>query len=306
MDSAIVATDLMGANRVGPDLIGRLFGETHRALPTDSLGVHRGLPDPVRLGRRMAALYATWQRTHRPDMENLALSLLQRNSVPLDGKLGLTCLAAARAVAAWGGLPYHSARHHAEVATNAMVLLEIANLQGHAVPPHAAGMLLAACLAHDIHYHPSAAKKRFSAEHASADALDAIAADIGCDAEDRATMRALIIATEPGLRLRHGGPLGMPLDATVARLLGRTTVDPALAGLAAILSDADLLSSVGLTTGWYRVQQGRLEREGGRRHRTEENRRFFATIVGTDFLSEPGRLFTRNLALIRHAVSGAA
>jgi len=119
-------------------------------------------------------------------------------------------------------------------------------------------------------------------------------------------MRALIIATEPGLRLRKGGPLGTPLEPKAARLLGKPAVDPPLANLAMILSDADLLSSVGLTAGWYRVQHTRLEREAGRQHEPEERDRFFSDIVGPDFLSEPGRMFSGNLAAIRRTVCDRA
>ena len=108
-------------------------------------------------------------------------------------------------------------------------------------------------------------------------------------------MRALIIATEPGLRLRPGGPLGAPLEATAARLIGQDSVDPALARLAAMLSDADLLSSVGLTAAWYHVQLARLESEAGKPHDPADSARFFTAIVGPDFVSLPGRVFSPNL-----------
>ncbi len=173
---------------------------------------------------------------------------------------------------------------------------------GKPVGKDAIALLLAACLGHDLHYLPSIARERFAAEHIAAEAVDAIAADAGCTAADRHAIRALIIATEPGLRLRAGGPLGLPLDLTAAQLLHARPVDPALAGIAAILSDADLLSSVGLTVAWYRVQQARLEDEAGRRYPAVESLRFFRDIVGPDFLSAPGRVFSRNLAAIRRSV----
>jgi len=282
---------------VEPDLIARLL-DTRKPGVTQAM-----LPDPARLGRRMAALYADWDRARQPDLPTLAVGLLRSNGIPPDAPLAGACLAAAQAVAAWGGLPYHSATHHAEVATNATVLLELAARQGQPVSSHARALLLAACLGHDLHYQPNV--PRFAAEHVAAEALDAMAAAAGCDAADRQAIRALVIATEPGLRLRQGGPLGAPLDPTAATLLDAPAIDPALAALAEILSDADLLSSVGLTAGWYRVQQQRLEREAGRPYETGESERFFSDIVGPDFLSAPGRVFSGNLAVIRRTACAA-
>jgi hypothetical protein len=280
---------------VDPDLIGRLLDTRKRG------DARTTLPDPAVLGRRMAALYAHWDRAHLPHLPAVAASLLNRNGVVLDGPVAHTCMAAAEAVAAWGGLPYHSATHHAEVAVNAMVLVELAARQGQPVDSQARALLLAACLGHDLNYLPSVARDRFAAEHVSAEALDAMAMAAGCDAADRQAIRTLIIATEPGLRLRAGGPLGTPLDPVAAQLLHASAVDPALAALAQILSDADLLSSVGLTTAWYRVQQQRLEREAGRPYACGESERFFSDIVGPDFLSAPGRVFSANLGVIRQA-----
>jgi hypothetical protein len=284
VDSAIVDSD----PTVG-DLVGGL------------LGASLASPNAVRLGRRMAALYATWQRGGLPDLAAVATAMLQHNGIAADGPVARTCVAAARAVAAWGGLPYHSAAHHAEVTTNAMVLVELARRRGETIDCHATALLLAACLSHDIYYSPPVARVRFAAEHASAEALDAIAADCGCDAGDRQAMRALVIATEPLLRLRPGGPLGAPREPRAARLLGRASVEPMIAALATLLSDADMLSSVGLTVAWYRVQEARLEREAGRPAEPGDGERFFSDIVGPDFLSDAGRLFSANLAAIRQA-----
>jgi hypothetical protein len=285
VDSAIVDSD-----PIAFDLIGGLFGAS--SAP----------PTATRLGRRMAALYATWQGGGLPDLAALATGMLRRNGIVADTPVARTCVAAASAVAAWGGLPYHSATHHAEVTTNAMVLVELARRRGQIIDRHATALLLAACLSHDIYYSPRVARVRFAAENASAEALDAIAAACGCDAADRQAMRALVIATEPMLRLRPGGPLGAPLEPRAARLLGCTSVDPNLAMLATLLSDADMLSSVGLTVGWYRVQEMRLEQEADRPAELGDSERFFSDIVGPDFLSDAGRVFSANLATIRRSV----
>ncbi len=302
MDGAIVDTDLIGRLLDGP-----------RAVPIQDV-TRRKIPDAARLGRRMTVLYASWQHGRPPDLAALAAGLLHRNAIAADGPVGRTCLGAAHAVAAWGGLPYHSATHHAEVAVNAMVMVELQARMGRPIGAHETSLLLAACLSHDLYYQPSVARERFAAERVAADALDAIATEAGAGAADRAAMRALVVATEPRLRLRAGGPLGAPLAPKAAKLLGTGTrrtgmkgaVDPVLASLAAILSDADLLSSVGLTTEWYRVQETRLAQEAGRPAPPGESGRFFRDIVGPDFLSAPGRAFSANLAAIRQAVCAPA
>ena len=299
MDSAVI----------DKDLIDLLFAPPHGAKDRGADGASpawRNLPDPCRLGRRMAALYAVWQRRRLPDMTALAGMLLRRTGIGPGDPLIRCCLGAARAVDAWGGFPYHSAAHHAEVATNAMVLAELADRLGHRLDKRAAAMLLAASLAHDLHYLPAAGRPRFAAEGAAADAMDAIAAEAGCTDADRATLRALIIATEPGLRLRPGGPLGAPLDPAAMGRFDALPASPDVAALAAILSDADLLSSVGLTPGWYQVQKTRLEAESGQMQRPVDSTRFFRDIVGPDFLSEPGRVFSANLAAIRHGACAAS
>ncbi|MBS0559731.1 MAG: hypothetical protein JSR21_06730 [Proteobacteria bacterium] len=311
MDSAVFDTDLIAL------LFAARPGACGRAA-ADSVA------DPARLGRRMAALYAVWQRRRPPPMRALCACLLRRTGVSSLDPLGRCCLAAAEAVEAWGGLPYHSATHHAEVATNAMVLVELAERLGQPVDGRAAALLLAVCLAHDLHYRPPAGRARFAAERISADALDTIAADAGCSAQERGAMRALVIATEPGLRLRPGGPLAAPLDPAARALLASDGAAPDASppdasppdasppdasppdgtfpdihGLAGILSDADLLSSVGLTVAWYEVQKSRLEREWGQKQRRADSLRFFRDIVGPGFLSAPGRVFAPNLAVIQ-------
>jgi hypothetical protein len=264
-------------------------------------------PDPARLGRRMAALYRCWDRPGALDLVALAAGLLARLGCA-DTPIGLVCLRLAGDVAAWGGHAYHSSRHHAEVATNAMVLTEIASRIGQPVPPHRRAMLLAAALAHDIGYEPlPAPRARFAAETSSARLADAIGAGHGLDAADRAALRCLILATEPGFRAlladlprRPGASPDLPAP------LRPLAAQPALAGLAAVLSDADLLSSAGLTLRWHRVQLARLARELGQPIPPADDLRFFERIVGDDFLSPGGRLFSPNLACIRQAVRAAA
>ncbi len=243
----------------------------------------------------MAALYRVWRDQAYVDLAGLAGKLLK--PLGMAGQpAGAACLAVARAVTQWGGLPYHSVQHHAEVAMNLTVLTELAALAGRPLPVRDRALLLAASLAHDYGYQPGG--KRFAAEAASAQAMDAIGAEYGVATVDREDIASLILATEPGFRtVLSGAPPPADLPPPLHALLAR----PDLVAMAATLSDADLLSSAGLTPRWHQVQNGRLEREYGRAIAPAENVAFFDRIVGPRFLSAGGQHLTPNLVRIRAA-----
>ena len=249
-----------------------------------------------RVGRRMAALYRTWDAHRGQDLPALARCLLQ----PLDvagEPIGMACLAAAAAVARWGGPAYHSALHHAEVAVNAAVL---ATSLDEPLPAQDYALLLMAALSHD--YLHRADDVPFAAEHLSADAVDAIARGCGAGRPDRDALRGLILATAPCVRpaLASGAAGLMP------QALRHVLASPRLAALAALLSDADLLSSAGLSVRWQIVQHTRLERELGRSMTHREDLAFLDHLVGASFISAPGRRFTPNLLRIRAACAERA
>jgi hypothetical protein len=281
--------------------------EIHATDPIALLRIERYLApghDPAALGRRMAAVYRCWEARAGLDLVALAAGFLGRLNKS-ETPIGRVCLQAAAAVADWGGHPYHSAGHHAEVATNAMVLAEIAARLGQPVSGDPQALLLAGALAHDLGYEPAhGPQTRFAAEAGSAEALDVISARNGLPGADREALSALILATEPTSRAVLGimsSPDRSALD--VPAPLQTLTRRPELVGLAAMLSDADLLSSTGLTMGWHRVQLRRLERETGHSISPAEDERFFDRIVGADFLSPGGRYFSANLARIRQGAA---
>ena len=283
-------------------IIGRLLNRRHSSAPVSADDARSDVPDARLLGLRMTALYQRWQNTDGPDLVRLTEALITHIGLAADTSVARTCLAAAAAVSRWQGCAYHSARHHAEVATNAMVLAAISARLGSRTPPHDLGILLAAALAHDIDVDPATAKQvRFAAEAKSAAALDAIAASCGVGDDDRNAMRILVMATEPHSRPdiaallagRAGAESAMPDPLT------RLAADPRLLKLAGLISDADLLSSAGLTRAWTRVQERRLEREIHAPIADADWHHFFDTIVGRDFLSRGGQHFAANLARIR-------
>ena len=165
------------------------------------------------------------------------------------------------------------------------------------------GLLIASALAHDIYYDPGPPMKpRFAAERRSAAALAALAESCRVVEPDRALMTALIVATEPMFRsslrcmLRGEAIADLPDDLALLRRQ-RASLE-----MAAILSDADMLSSVGLNQSWHRTQVGRLERELGRPIPLAEDIAFFDAIVGDGFLSPGGAMFDVNLRRIRQTL----
>ena len=287
-------------------IIGRLLRPRRAQSHEFPDGGDGSVPDARLLGLRMAALYRHWQRTAGPDLVRLTDALLDHIGLRAGTPLAGTCREAAAAVSRWQGSAYHSARHHAEVATNAMVLATISARQGGAIPPHELGLLLAAALAHDIYWESDGGQARFAAEERSAEALDAIAARCGATEGDRLAMRVLVLATEPKSRAEIADLVaGRGAADRLPRPLAPLHGNKPLLRLASILSDADLLSSAGLTQEWTRVQGQRLASEGHMPIGTAVWQHFFDTIVGSAFLSLGGQHFAANLARIRRGKPGA-
>jgi len=264
---------------------------------------------PGLIARRLTAVYRRWDQDEAIDLVAVARSLLDRLG-DTDSSLACTCLRAADAVACWGGHEFHSARHHAEVATNTMLIAELARRLGQPISPHHGLLLLASALAHDLYYDaPPGPSSPFRAEARSAHALGEIAGRCGVLDEDRQALNCLVLATEPSFRQTLRSLMcGDCSCEALPGLLTPMSVRPALVQLACMLSDGDLLSSAGLTARWHDVQVARLERERGRRMDQKDNAEFLDRIVGPGFLSLGGRWFDTNLARIRAraAVRGVA
>jgi hypothetical protein len=250
----------------------------------------------------MAALYRCWSGRRGVDLVQLT-----RGFFPYVGRaespIGQVCLQVANEITTWGGKPYHSVNHHAEVATNAMVIAEITRRIGSPIRLHRF-LLLASSLAHDIYYEPPHGPlPRFAAEAVSARALDAICSRFGVEGADRAALRCLILATEPGFRACLSGLLsGSDVHDQVPAALRLIVEQTDLIHTAAVLSDADLLSSFGLTEKWHRVQIGRLEHEIDSQITPTEDLLFVEQVVGPAFLSPGAHIFSANLTQICRAI----
>lgn len=276
---------------------------------TDVLACCRAvpLPDAEEIAACLTAAYRHWDLQNDAGLVELTQQFVDYLGASRD-RLGHTCLKAAEAVTRWGGHPYHSARHHAEVAANTMVITSIARRLGEAVRNRSRLLALTASLAHDLHYDPArTGAPPFEQESVSAQALDAIAERCGVTIGDRQILSCLILATYPGFRDDLRGILaGRRSRLSLPAPLSAIEQRPGLAGLAAIVSDADLLSSVGLTKQWHDVQRHRLEREIGCRIRAKDDAAFIDGVVGPGFLSPGARYFDNNLARIRAGIMEAA
>ena len=264
------------------------------------------LPGADAIARVLTAEYAEWLNSPPIDLVALADTFVHIVSTP-DSAIGEACRQIAEAVMKWGGHPYHSVCHHAEVATNAMVIAEISARLNKPLGSHRRTLLLAASLAHDLHYDPTRAEAGpFQLEAISASALDGIAERCGVHPQDRAIMTALILATEPSFRSQlRSNSSGTGFPATLPDGLEPIARDPDVAELAPMLSDADLLSSAGLTRPWHHIQRLRFEQETGTSLSASADLEFLNSVVGPGFLSLGGRYFDGNLANLRAALTGA-
>lgn len=245
-------------------------------------------------GEALALRYARWDRGGA-DLVAEARGLLEW-AAPGDatGALARSCIAVAETVAAWGGHPYHSATHHAEVATNATML---AGMGEKPVRGRDMLLLLCAALGHDLLFDPRAPHRPFLREAAAAGAVGSIMDSCGADAADRQAVATLVLATElsarPAVRAAaEGSAEGLP--PCLAGL-----ADPGMARLAATLSDADLLCSAGLSEEWTETMSRRLAAENGRDLAPEAVLRFLEHSVGDGFATEAGRWFDPNLERIK-------
>lgn len=280
-----------------------------RALDvTDVLACCRAvpLPDAETIAECLTATYRRWDIQQDAKLVELTRAFIDHLGAGHD-PLGQTCLEVAEHVTHWGGHSYHSDRHHAEVATNTMVITSIARRRGEVVRTRSRLLALTASIAHDLYYDPaSTGMSPFELETISAQALDRVAQRCGVTTGDRDILNCLVLATYPGFRSDLREILaGRQARRSLPLPLSLIEQRPGLARLAAVVSDADLLSSVGLTERWHDVQRSRLEQEIGRSISAKDDAAFLDVVVGSRFLSPGAQYFDGNLARIGGAIRAA-
>jgi hypothetical protein len=221
--------------------------------------------------------------------------------------------------------PYHNLHHTREVLANTIWLLQAnaalaaEHVPGAApiTPPTAARQLLAATmheLGHDgtTNAATAATGRRympFRLEDRTFDLMRSVLCRAGIDADAIADLHVMIRATDPRSRpdvraMTDHILFGMPMPIGVCHEFAERLCNPRLALATALLCDADVMSSAGLTRDYHARMSALLAAEHGKPADHAETRDFFDLVVGNGFASAAGRRLNGNLCCIRAAALG--
>lgn len=155
---------------------------------------------------------------------------------------------------------YHNRQHYCEVALTAYALARLQRL-----PAPATQWLLLAALLHDA-VHAGRPQTPFSQERASVASMRPLLRAAGLTEAGIERLMALVLATETrgGTAWTAAVARGQAHEPPPAPELAALSADPALALLARLLCEADVLPSLGLGTAHAKRLQRRLAAEWGR------------------------------------------
>lgn len=216
----------------------------------------------------LAALYADMESQGHMTLSRVATALSATGCVPSGALQDI-----AQGVQSWKGHAYHGATHHAEVLLNAWRL-----------GARDAATLLAAA-GHDWGYDPTLHGGPYAQEQVATDRVTEVLRRNRCDPTLIQDVQDLILSTYPPLRAQ----IRARTDGLASHL-----VRPA-----SILSDADLLSSAGLTRARSQLMSARLAEETGQAATPAGFVAFLDAIVGPSFLSPQSHMFTDAMQDIR-------
>lgn len=194
---------------------------------------------------------------------------------------------------------YHNRQHVCEVMLAAAFLGRL-----HRLPAPQLQLLLLAALVHDLD-HPGRPGLPFAAERRAVHRALPFLQGAGVPAEDQRRLAALVLATEPNQGVRcalaagAAGP-GLPsAPPPTEPELQALQEDAALARLACLLCEADILPSVGLTPAYALALHARLAAEWGRPLAPADKLRF---VERTLALGTVGPFFLPNVQRLRQAL----
>jgi hypothetical protein len=202
---------------------------------------------------------------------------------------------------------YHNSQHFCEVMLSALYLSLRASLNSQQQAP-----LLFAALAHDFHHDGTMNKNQaFRLERLAAQAAAPYLDAAGVAADDQAAVTALILATETSVGvafarecyLQLTGGHTPPAVPSIEPRLAPIAADRALALQAVLLTEADLLPSVGLTVDYAERTQAKLAAEWGVTLNEKDKLHFLEQVFG-DFCV--GRFFSPNVQQLKDALRGKA
>lgn len=197
--------------------------------------------------------------------------------------------------------PYHSRQHFCEVMLAAALLCQV-----HRRSARESQLVLLAALIHDFD-HDGKPSRDFRLERTSLDHAAPFLASAGVGPDARGQLAALVLATEPrdGVRAAllargfhaHGAPLQPRAD--VPAELAALAHDAALARLAVLLCEADILPSVALTFAHAMHLQDLLALEWGRPLGPKDKLVFLDSVLSAGVISA---YFLPNALAIRQAL----
>ncbi len=203
---------------------------------------------------------------------------------------------------------YHNPQHFLEVMLSTRYLARLAGLDA----PRSARVVTAG-LIHDFHHDGSrGASAPFRLELLALEKATPYLNEAGVDADTRANLEALVLATEPrtgvpyarACWLHHRGlggaaarSQGLPLGI---ELLAR---DAELAADAVLLAEADVLPSIGLTLAHADKLQARLAAEWGMALGRDDKLQFIDRMVGEITVA---KFFIPNVQRLRQSYARAA
>ena len=199
--------------------------------------------------------------------------------------------------------PYHNSQHYCEVMLSALYLSGKL-----AMPSLVRARLVAAALAHDFHHDGrTSIGMPFRLERLAAQAALPYFDFAKVSADEQARIATLILATETTVgvpfarkcrdHFANGAELPQPQD--VEPRLAILATDADMAEQAVLLSEADLLASVGLTVFYGELTQANLSKEWGR-PMTAVDKMFFLDRIFGDF--RVGRFFSPNVTRLKDAM----
>ena len=210
-------------------------------------------------------------------------------------------------VGAGGANPYHNAQHFCEVLLSALYLSLLAG-----IAPRERAEVLVTALVHDFHHDGTKnMSATFRLERLSAEATAPYLDAAGVPPEVRARIAAMVFATEVtvGTRFARECHLHFSAGATSPSLSGipaplaLLATDASAAMEAVIVSEADVLSSAGLTVHYGELQQQKLAAEWKQPLGAEHKLKFLNQVF-QDFTI--GRFFSPNLRALKDAARDRA
>ena len=210
-------------------------------------------------------------------------------------------------VGAGGANPYHNAQHFCEVLLSALYLSLLAG-----IAPREKAEVLVTALVHDFHHDGTKnMSATFRLERLSAEASAPYLEAAGVPPEVCARVAAMVFATEVTLGTRFarechlhfsaGAP--SPSLSGIPAPLALLASDASLAMEAVIVSEADVLSSAGLTVQYGELQQQKLAAEWQQPLGAEHKLKFLNQVF-QDFTI--GRFFSPNLRALKDAARDRA